>query len=433
MVTALIEIARCLPFAAPICFVGLFLLTGVAGARPELIDRIVAVVDREVILWSELNFRLDLYLQASGYNFIPPEQELNRLREELLNEMIDEQVVILKAKRDSVQIDLTQVEEMLQEQFGEVKNRMEADEFREMLARSGLTERQLRSRYRENIRNSLLIDQMRQLLAMRQNITRQDVESFRESHADTLPSTIFLSQIKLDVKPDSVAILDVHERIRTIQEKLDAGEAFETLARTYSEHAGSAVDGGYIGCFAAGLFDDQPRFEAAAFSLKPGEVSEPVLTDKGYHLIRVDEKREDEVCASHILLRASSTEKDEERVRDRLLELRDRALAGENFAELARLYSDDPTGESGGLWNVYDKNQIPVSLEPHLGHLPLGGISEPIFMNGGGRIIKINDDSATLERLIRETRMVETMQEVIDEFKQQLHVERRTGGIIAEE
>ena len=397
------------------------------GARTELLDRIVAVIDQEVILWSELNFRVELELQQSGHTMMPPEDELNRMRIQALGSMVDEQVLILKAKKDSIQIDESQVGEILNERFSQVKNSMEADKFRDMLERVGLTERQLKNRYRKDIRHSLLFDQLQQVLTYRLHITHKDVEAFRQAHRDTLPSLIFLSQIKIRVKPDSSALDSVRQKIQLVQQKLAAGEDFAALARSYSEDPGTAAEGGDLGCFETGLL--MPEFERAAFQLKPTEISGPVLTKYGYHLIQLHEKREDELCASHILVRSANNKADKERTQAQLEELRQRALAGENFAELARNHSEDPSAKKGGLWNRFNSDQIPPFLQPYLGHLKLGEISEPLFLDDGGYIIKINDDHATLERSMRDARLSDTMRQQIDDFKEEIYLEKRMHDI----
>ena len=398
---------------------------GVAlGADSELIDRIVAVVDEEVILWSELNYRVQLELQQAGYGYLPAERELDRLLEQALGTMIDEQVLIHKAVKDSIQIDESQVEEILNDRYRQLKDGMEAAEFDEKLERSGLSERQFKARLRKEIRHGLLFDQMRQEVAFRLHITRKDVEAYRQAHHDTLPPMIFLSQILLKVKPDSVKLAEVRQKIQVIEQKLEAGEDFADLARSYSEHLATRSDGGNLGCFEAGLM--MPEFEKAAFQLKPGEVSDPVLTRHGYHLIQLHEKREDELCASHILILAQTSQQDKVRTRDKLEELRQRALAGEDFGQLARTYSEDrQSAAQGGLWNVFGKDQIPPSLQPYTKHLKLGEISEPYFLEDGGHILRINDDHAILERTMRETRLTETMRNLIDNHKNRIHVERR--------
>ena len=113
--------------------------------------------------------------------------------------------------------------------------------------------------------------------------------------------------------------------------------------------------------------------------------------------------------------------------------LRKQALAGEDFAELARQHSEDPSAELGGLWNIYDKNDIPPFLQPHLGPLELGGITQPFLLEDGGRLLKINDDQATIERMIRERRIPVALQAAITEFKQQIHLDRRTTDAAIED
>ena len=393
----------------------------------QLIDRIVAVVDQEVILWSELNVRLDVFLRYSGYSFTPPEQELDRLRGQLLDEMIDEQVLILKAKRDSIVIENSRVEELLVTKLSEMKVEAGSDNFPKMLERIGFSERQLKNQLRKSIRDQLLMEQMQRVLASRVNITYRDVEAFRRAHVDSLPTTIYVSLIFVKIKPDSAALSEVLQKVEIVQSRLQAGDDFADLARTYSEDPGSQAEGGYLDCFGTGEF--LPEFERAAFALKPGEISEPVRTQFGYHLILLHEKREDELCASHILVRTETNQGDEERVLAQLQGLRERTLAGEDFAELAREYSEDPSAELGGLWNTFDKNQIPAFLQPHLADVKLGGVSDPFILEDGGALIKINDDQATLERLIRERRIPQTMEKVITEFKEQIHLERRSEEI----
>jgi peptidyl-prolyl cis-trans isomerase SurA len=315
---------------------------------------------------------------------------------------------------------------MLGQQFLLAKSSMDDGEFERMLKRVGLSERQLKARYRKEIRHRLLSRQIRAFVAYRVHVGHRDVEAFRLAHRDTLPTQISLSHILLQIKPNDEVLAEKRAQIEEIQALLAAGEDFADLAREYSEDPGSASHGGDLGCFSAGTMVTE--FEVAAFALKPGETSEPILSPYGYHLIKLQEKREDALCANHILIMAQTSEDDKDHTRAKLLELRQRALTGEVFSQLARLHSSNPqTAMQGGLWGSFPREQIPEFLQPYLSGLRLGEISEPFFLEEGGHIIKINDDQASLEGLIRETRTAQAMRELIDEYRQQIHIETRLG------
>lgn len=395
-----------------------------AGAAPELLDRIVAAVDNQVILWSEVNFRVLLELQQRGYRRQPGPEELARLRRQALDEMIDEQVLVLKAQRDSLQIDESQLETLLNERLQQIKSSMAAEEFTGMLERAGLSERQLKLRYRKDIRHSLLYEQLRNQMAFRLYIGHKDVEAYRRAYRDSLPERLSISKISIEVKPGPEVLEQARARIAMLRQQLEAGEDFASLARGHSEDPGTAASGGDLGCFPSGQL--VPQFEEAARQLKPGQLSEPVLTPYGYHLILLREKREDALCASHILVHASTTQQDRERLAAQLEELRQRALAGEDFSQLARAFSEDASSaQRGGLWQVLPRDQLPPFLQPYVGPLKLGEISAPFFLEGSGHILKINDDQATLENLVREERLEAAMRRIVDEYKQQIHIEQR--------
>jgi peptidyl-prolyl cis-trans isomerase SurA len=417
---------RCTRLLVPICLAAFHVLVAArVDAEPELLDRIVAVVDDQVVLWSELNLRTQLDLQAQGRNpMYLAESELMEERQRVLGEMVDELVVVKKAEKDSLEVDGKLLQEHLDAEFGRIKNSIGDTELALMLERSGMSERQLKQRYRKQIRHRLLFEQMVNELAYRQFITRRDVEAFRDSFATSMPPKLSISQINVKVKPDASVLERAQEQIAAIQQELDKDRDFAAVARQFSEDPGTAAEGGNLGCFEPGTL--MPEFERAAFDLKPGEVSDAVLTQFGFHLILLHEKRETEMCASHILVRARTADADHERARSLLEELRSRAVAGEDFAELARTHSEDPgTARQGGLWQILDRDTIPPFLAPFVSDLGLGGISQPFFLEDGGHILKVNDDFATLESLVREERVGSRMEQLIADYRSAIHVEER--------
>ncbi|MGY8824729.1 MAG: peptidylprolyl isomerase [Candidatus Latescibacterota bacterium] len=412
------KLFRCLLSAATL------LCAAPAFAAPELIDRIVASVDNHIILWSELNYRLRFEVEARQLTAYVPPDTLTALRQEVLSNMVDEQVLILKAQKDSLQIDPSEVEELLGQQFLSARSNMSDSEFDEMLVRVGLSERQLKTRYRKEIRHRLLYRQMRNVVSYRQHITRRDVDAYRLALGDTLPTQISLSHIRVKIRPSDEVLAEKRAIIEDIEKKLQAGADFAALAREMSEDPGSADNGGDLGCFGSGTL--VPEFEEVAFELKPGELSGPVLSPYGYHLILLNEKREDAICSSHILVLAQKVEGDQARAEERLRDLRQRALSGEEFATLAREYSDDSNSAmQGGLWGTFPRDQVPAFLKPYLDGLKLDDISEPFFLQGEGFLFKINSDQATLEGLIREVRTEQAMRDLIKDYRQQIHIETR--------
>lgn len=407
--------------------VAICLLCTRVDAVPELLDRIVAVVDDQIVLLSELNLRLQMELQAQGRNpMFLSESEAASENARILNEMVDELVVVKKAEKDSIQADASLVEEHLDVEFNNIKRRIGETELANMLERSGMTERQLKHRYRKQIRHRLLFEQMVSEMAYRQFITRRDVEAFRDSFATRLPPKVSVSQINLKVTPADSVLERARAQIAVIEQALDADTDgdFTAIARRFSEDPGTAPEGGDVGCFSPGSL--MPEFEQAAFNLKPGERSEAVLTAMGFHLILLHEKRESEMCASHILVRARITEADRQRVEDGLQDLRRRSLSGEDFAQLARDHSQDAgTASQGGLWRILDSESIEPFLVPHVTGLGLGDVSQPFFIEDGGHILKINDDYATLESLVREERVAERMEQLIEDYRREIHVEER--------
>lgn len=394
-------------------------------AKPELLDRIVAVIDEEVVLWSELTLRtqMDLEQQQRNPGYMT-ELQLQSEMQRVLDEMVDERVIVLKAQEDSVEVDNQQVEDMLGAEFSRIRDQMSELEFGTMLSRSGMSERQLKARYRKQIRHRLLYDQMVQKLAYSQFITRRQVDEFRSRFQTSLPARFSVSQINVKVTPDDAVREQTLERMATIQDLLAASQDFGEVAQAHSEDPGSADTGGSLGCFSTGTMI--PEFERAASELLPGEVSDPVLTVFGYHLIQLHEKREDELCASHILLRVQSTGDDRDRALGVLRDLRQRAVDGEDFAQLARDHSQDPgSARQGGLWQVLERDLLPGIVEPHIRHLGLGDVSEPFVLETGAHILKINDDYSTLESLVREELVEVRMAEVITAFRELIHVEVR--------
>lgn len=147
----------------------------------------------------------------------------------------------------------------------------------------------------QDIKNGLLASELlRKKLQGKIHVTEQDIESYYRSHKDkyTQPESVRARHILVKVPPgaDESAWKDVKAKADRLKKKIDGGADFAELAKKESDDPGSKRKGGDLGFFSRGRM--VPEFENVAFSLKPGEVSSPVKTTFGYHIIRVDEKKE---------------------------------------------------------------------------------------------------------------------------------------------
>jgi peptidyl-prolyl cis-trans isomerase SurA len=171
------------------------------------------------------------------------------------------------------------------------------------------------------------------------------------------------------------------------------GRAFDEAARQFSDDP-SGQRGGDLGPFGHG--DMVPEFEAVAFTLKPGDMSQPVRTRFGYHIIKVDshqaktDSTEELVRARHVMIAIHPTPADEERARKRALTYRDSLMQGANFAAMAKRHSmDSATKDSGGVLGDVSVASLPDNLREVLTGLSVNEVSVPVKRDAGYHLFKL--------------------------------------------
>jgi len=191
---------------------------------------------------------------------------------QLLDRMIDQKLIQQAAKEKGV----TATEQQVRERMDEMKEQFGGDaSFQMYLAQYGITEDMLK----QDVRNQLLIEG---LLKPEIKISEEEIKAYFEENKDMFgePEQVKARHI----------LVETEAQAKEIRAKLDQGESFEELAKQYSTDEASKANGGDLGYFKRG--DMVPEFEEVAFSLKPGETSQPVKSQFGYHIIRVEDHKQ---------------------------------------------------------------------------------------------------------------------------------------------
>ena len=348
------------------------LTLGATAAQAQTLDRIVAVVDRDVILESELTAQVQFFVLNNRLDAATP-----GIKEQVLESMINEKLIVAKAIEDSVTVTEDEVRQQLDATIQQRVQQVGSEKRLEELY--GMPISRIRREFREEMRKSLLANRLQQQHFGITQISRREVEEFFRTYRDSLgmvPEEVELAHIYIEPKPSEAARSAARMKMQTLLDSLNAGVDFAGLASRHSQDPGSAGQGGDLGFVRRGLF--LPEFESVVFGLAEKQRSGIVSTKYGLHIIELLERRGESVRARHILLRVERTTADDDSTVTLLQSLRRRALAGEDFAALARQYSEDKeTAPIGGNLGTVELSQIEKGFYPTVAALQEGEISEP--------------------------------------------------------
>lgn len=344
-------------------------LTSASGQT--VIDRVIAVIDKEIITQSELRERVALVAMQNRVD--PASAELQK---QILEGMITEKLILAQAILDSVTVSDQEVTQALDQQLQNLIRQAGSEQRVEQYY--GMPVSRIRREYRDDIKKQLLVQRIRQTREAGMVVSRREVEEFFSTYRDSLPGVPHqyeLSNIFIVPKPDSQIERQSREILRAIQDSLRAGVPFADLARRHSQD-GTASSGGDLGWAKRGTF--VPEFESVAFSLPEGGLSDIVKTEFGLHLLQLVERRGESVHVRHILLRLDRGAASDSAAVRFLRSLRERILAGESFADLARQYSeDDETKPLGGDLGLLTLDQLEPEFAEVVDQLQEGQISQP--------------------------------------------------------
>jgi peptidyl-prolyl cis-trans isomerase SurA len=351
----------------------LLLVAPFVMARGQALDRVVAVVDKEVILESELNSQVQFYVTGNKIDPSTP-----GIKEQVLQSMINEKLILAKAIEDSVTVTDEEVQQQLdaviQQRVQQVGSEAKLEEI------YGMPISRIKREFREEMRKNILTQRMQQQRYGSTTVGRRQVEEFYAQFKDSLgkvPEEVELAHIYVKPGFDKTAHEAARAKAQALLDSIKAGADFGGLAKRHSEDAGSATRDGDLGFVRRGQFVKE--FETAVFALSDNQISDLVETEFGIHIIQLMERRGDAVHPRHILIRVPRTESSDQAAISLLDSLRTAVLAGANFAELARKYSqDESTSSMGGDLGTAELESIPdKSLYATVQGMKAGEISKP--------------------------------------------------------
>jgi peptidyl-prolyl cis-trans isomerase SurA len=346
-------------------------------SQGDLLDKIIAIVGKDIILKSDIDaVILDEINKGGKYDVNDKE-----LRQRILDMFIDEKILVTKAEEDSIVVPDELIDERFEFAIQDLIQRYGSIERIENLYKKSIS--RLKMEYRDEIKKHLMSEQLRQKEFSNVNVNTKEISEFYEEFSDSLPmmpEAIEIYHIYKTIEPDLEAKERTIALAKKIRDSIIAGADFKILAKEYSDDPGSRDVGGELGWVEKGKF--VAEFERAAIALQKGEVSMPVESPFGYHIIKLIDKNKDSIYTQHILFKLLQSDDDVSRVRNFLDSIRTEALTRNNFEDLAKQYSDD--GITKGFGGYIDKimlSENPMGYGELLSTLKDGEISEPIHFS----------------------------------------------------
>ena len=354
----------------------LFLLT-FGGANNAPVDGLLAVVGNNIILHTDVLQQSQMVAIEQGLDISQNPYAFDRIYNETLSNMIDQYVLLAAAEKDTtIDVSTGEVDAALEQQLAEIISRAGSEGALEEAL--GKPIRQIKKDYWVEIKNMILIDRFRYGLFSGVDVTRKEVQSFYSHYKDSLPlvpAKIKFSLIELPFIPSEKSRLSELNLITQLKEKIEKGGSFESLAKEYSQDPGSSGVGGDLGYMKRGTLVSE--YEESAFSLEVNEISDPVLSPFGYHLIQLLDKKGESIHTRHILRFLKPSDEDKEAA---LEEIRQIYLETQHdpglFDSLAQEIKYDLKNLSG-LYQEVDVNSIPFDLLPSIKETPAHTLSYP--------------------------------------------------------
>lgn len=404
-----------------------------------LLDKIVAVVDNNIITQLELQDRIkriQQQLKQQG-NRLPP---ADVFRKQILERLIIEKLQLERAKNTGIRVNDETVNNVITNIARE--NKLSMEQFRQVLQKDGYRF----SDFRENIRKEIIISRLRKVrVANKINVSEQEIENHIARYkADTSANTEYLLKHILIATPEAASPKQIEaakNKAQKIVDDLQNGDDFSEKAIAHSNDE-LALKGGALGWRTSAQLPT--LFSSSVSSMDVKTVQGPLRSASGFHIIKLEDKRSSDkknivkqTLARHILIRPTQVLSREE-ARSRLEDILQRIKSGEDFASLARASSDDKASAAeGGSLDWVNPGVMVPTFEEEMNKLQPGEISEPFLTQFGWHFVQVlsrrnHDNTNEFQRsqaiqLIRKNKTEAATQDWLRRLRAEAYVDYRSN------
>lgn len=404
-----------------------------AAPQPSTIpvDRVVAVVGDQVILWSDVMNSINQQ-RAGGLQLPPDSAGQAALAKDALSALVDEEILVQKAHLLKVDVTPDEVNRSVDDQVKRVRSQFQTeDEYKNELKSAGFgtPEEYRRTLYEQFYRRALqqrVFEELRKT-AVGRNVSEAEINEAFEKNKTALqsaPATVTFRQIVVAPKPSAEAKKKAKTKADSLLVELKKGGDFEQIAKRESMDPGSKAQGGDLGWNRRGAM--VPEFERMMFALPPGQISPVVETAFGYHIIRVDRVQAAEVKARHILIAPAIDSADIAAAKVEAETVAKQLRSGASFDSVAAKHHDP--AEEKGILQPFIRDSLPASYSTSLAGKKPGDVTEPFELvspRGASKwavvqMVTVNEAGQFDER------------EVKDRIRSQLVAEKATRALLDE-
>ena len=361
--------------------------------QPQVIDKVVAVVGKNIILQSDIEnqyiqYRMQGLTDGTG----------KEVRARILEDLLLQKLMLNQAEMDSITVTDDQVEAQMDQRIRYFVTRLGSQE--KLEEQFGKSMSEIKEEVRQAVKDQMLQEQVQAKIMQNVVVTPKEVKDFfNDIPNDSLPLIQPEYEIVQIVKRPPVSIdekLQVKDRLYQIRKRILEGESsFSTMAVLYSEDPGSARQGGELGFAGKGVYATE--FENVAFNLHDGEISDVVETQFGFHIIQLIERRGETINCRHILLTAKVPVEALEKAQNQLDSVAQLIRNGDmTFEEACKKFSDDDSKSNGGYLtnaatgsnrlSLQDLQELEQSYSEYknlafvVSRLEVGEVSDPLPM-----------------------------------------------------